>query len=75
MAGFRTEKTDLRRVSDRDKDSLTRTGAVSKQRQALKELVLGMVGKRIEQTVPSAQRSLHLALAGEPWYWYSARTL
>ena len=36
MAGFRTEKTDLRRVSDQDKDSLTRTGAVSKQRQALK---------------------------------------
>ncbi len=37
MAGFRTEKTDLRRVSDQDKDSLTRTGAVSKQRQALKK--------------------------------------
>ena len=36
MAGFRTEKTDLRRLSDQDKDAMQRTGAVGKQRQALK---------------------------------------
>ena len=36
MAGFRTEKTDLRRLSDQDKEGLFRSGTVRKQRQALK---------------------------------------
>lgn len=36
MAGFRTEKTDLRRLSDQDKEGLFRSGTVGKQRQALK---------------------------------------
>lgn len=36
MSGFRTEKTDLRRVSDEDKDALYRSGTVSKQALALK---------------------------------------
>ena len=36
MAGFRTEKTDLRRLTDQDKEGLFRSGTVRKQRQALK---------------------------------------
>lgn len=36
MAGFRTEKTDLRRLSDQDKEGLYKSGTVGKQRQALK---------------------------------------
>jgi hypothetical protein len=36
VAGFRTEKTDLRRLSDQDKEGLFRSGTVRRQRQALK---------------------------------------
>jgi hypothetical protein len=37
VAAFRTEKTDLRRLSDQDKEAMQRTGAIGKQRQALKK--------------------------------------
>lgn len=36
MAGFRTNKIDLRRLSDQDKDALGRSGGIGKQRTALK---------------------------------------